>query len=147
MNWSHNINKAVHNKTLCIWNGVYCVRPIKSLGATLFAALRPICTFNSSLPSGIIWWVSIWSGNEPLPEPMQAYSQSLNIHQWIMDNSYPRQLVPKSTRAQDNSYPRQLIPRITRAQDNSYPRRRVPKTTHTKTTRTKDNSYPRRLVP
>ena len=59
-----------------------------------------------------------------------------------LDNSYPRQLVPRTTRTQDNSYPRQLVPRTTRTQDNSYPRQLVPRTT-----RTQDNSYPRRLVP
>ena len=81
-------------------------------------------------------------------------------HGWIpviMDNSYPRQLVPKTTRTQDNSYPRQLVLRTTRTQDNSYPRRLVPKTTRTqydsypgrlvpKTTRTQDNSYPGRVL-
>ena len=61
---------------------------------------------------------------------------------WIMDNSYPGQLVPKTTRTQDHSYPRQLVPRTTRTQDNSYPRRLVPRTT-----RTQDNSYPGQLVP
>ena len=61
---------------------------------------------------------------------------------WIMDNSYPRQLVPRATRIQDNSYPGQLVPKTTRTQDNSYPRQLVPKTT-----RTQDNSYPGQLVP
>ena len=59
-----------------------------------------------------------------------------------MDNSYPRQLVPRTTRTQDNSYSGQLVPKTTRTQDNSYPRRLVPRTT-----RTQDNSYPRQLVP
>ena len=42
---------------------------------------------------------------------------------WYRDliNSYPRQLVPRTTRTQDNSLPRQLVPRTTRTQDNSYP--------------------------
>ena len=80
-----------------------------------------------------------------------------------LDNSYPRQLVPrtirtKATRTQDNSYPIQLVARATRSQDNSYPGQLVPKTTRTqdnsypgqlvpKTTRTQDNSYPGQLVP
>ena len=59
-----------------------------------------------------------------------------------MDNSYPRQLVPKTIRTQDNSYPRRLIPKTTRTQDNSYPRRLVPRTT-----RTQDDSYPSKFVP
>ena len=54
-----------------------------------------------------------------------------------LDNSYPRQLVPKKTRTQGNSYPRQLVPRTTRTQDNSYPGQLVPTTT-----RTQDNTYP-----
>ena len=61
---------------------------------------------------------------------------------WIMVNSYPRHLVPKTTRTQDNSYPRHLVPKTTRTQDNSHPRQLVPKTT-----RTQDNSYPGQLVP
>ena len=32
-----------------------------------------------------------------------------SISCWIMDNSYPRQLVPKTIRSQDNSYPGQLV--------------------------------------
>ena len=60
----------------------------------------------------------------------------------IMDNSYPRQLVPRTTRTQDNSYPGQLVPKTTRTQDDSYPRQVVPKTT-----RTQDSSYPGQLVP
>ena len=60
----------------------------------------------------------------------------------IMDNSYPRPLVPRGTRTQGNSYPGQLVPKTTRTQDNSYPRRLVPRTTPTQ-----DNSYPRQLVP
>ena len=59
-----------------------------------------------------------------------------------LDNSYPRQLVPKTTRTQDNSYPRQLVPKKTRTQDNSYPWQFV-----LKPTRTQDNLYPRQLVP
>ena len=73
-------------------------------------------------------------------------------------NSYPGQLVPKTTRTQDNSYPRQLVPRTTRTQYNSYPGQLVPRTTRTqynsypgqlvpRTTRTLDNSYPGQLVP
>ena len=46
----------------------------------------------------------------------------------IMDNSYPRQLIPRTIRTQDNSYPGQLVPKTTRTQDNSYPRQLVPKT-------------------
>ena len=75
-----------------------------------------------------------------------------------MDNSYPRQLIPRTTRTQDNPYPGQLVPKTTRTQDNSYPWQLVPKTTRTqdnsyprqflpKTTCTQDNSYPRQLVP
>ena len=48
-----------------------------------------------------------------------------------LDNSYPRQLVPRTTRTQDNSYPGQLVPKTTRTQDNSYTRQLVPKTTRT----------------
>ena len=36
-----------------------------------------------------------------------------------LDNSYPRQLVPRTTRTEDNSYPSQLVPRTTRTKDNS----------------------------
>ena len=49
----------------------------------------------------------------------------------IMDNSYPRQLVPRTTRTQDNSYPGLLAPKTARTQDNSYPRQLVPRTTRT----------------
>ena len=59
-----------------------------------------------------------------------------------LDNSYPKQLVPRTTRTQDNSYPGQLVPKTTRTQDNSYPGQLVPKTT-----RAQDNSYPGQLVP
>ena len=45
----------------------------------------------------------------------------LSCLEWDLDNSYPRQLVPRTTRTQDNSYPRQLVPRTTRNPDNSYP--------------------------
>ena len=58
------------------------------------------------------------------------------------DNSYPGQLVPKTTRTHDNLCPRQLVLRTTRTQDNSYPRRLEPRRT-----RTQGNSYPRQLVP
>ena len=64
------------------------------------------------------------------------------LYGWIMDNSYPRQLVPKASRTQDNSYSRQLVPRTSPNQDNSYPRQILPRTT-----RTRDDSYLRRLVP
>ena len=74
-----------------------------------------------------------------------------------LDNSYPRQLVPRTIRTQDDSYPGQLVPKSTRAQVNSYPRQLVPGTTRTqdnsylghrvpRPTRTHDNSYPRQLV-
>ena len=77
---------------------------------------------------------------------------------WDLDNSYSRQLVPRTTRTQDNSYPRQHVPKTTRTQENSYPGQLVPKTTRTqdntyprqlvpRITRTQDNSYPRQLVP
>ena len=67
-----------------------------------------------------------------------ANMQRLCIWEGIMVNSYPRHLVPKTTRTQNNSYPRQLVPKTTRTQDNSYPPR---------ATRTQDNSYPRQFVP
>ena len=60
----------------------------------------------------------------------------------IMDKSYPRQLVSRTTRTQDNSYHGKLAPKATRTQDDSYLRQPV-----TKTTRTQDNSYPEQLVP
>ena len=50
-----------------------------------------------------------------------------------MDNSYPRRLVPKTTRTHDDSYPRHLVPKTTRTQAGRLA---------TNTTRTQDNSYP-----
>ena len=72
--------------------------------------------------------------------------------------SYPRQLVPKSTCTQNNSYTRELVPRTTRTKVNSYTGQLVPKSTRTQLTscpgqlvlrviRTQDNSYSRQLVP
>ena len=56
------------------------------------------------------------------------------------DNSYPRPLVPKSTRKQDNSYPRQLVPRTTRTQDNSYPGHFVPKSSRVRVVHNPNNA-------
>ena len=68
------------------------------------------------------------------------------LYIWDLDNSYPSQLAPRTTRIQDNSYPgqlvpRQLVPRTTSTQVNSYPGHLVPRPT-----RTHDNSYPGQLV-
>ena len=52
---------------------------------------------------------------------------------WDLDNSYSRQLVPKTTRTQNNSYPRQLVSRTSRTQDNTCPKQLVPNTARTVT--------------
>ena len=61
------------------------------------------------------------------------------------DNSYPGQLVPRTTGTQGDLCPRQLVPRTTRTLDESYPGQLLPKTTRTqdlpRTTRIQDMSY------
>ena len=60
-------------------------------------------------------------------EPFQDnYSNTMHTIARDLDNSYPRQLVPRTTRTQDNSYPGQLVPKTTRTQDNSCPGQLVP---------------------
>ena len=49
----------------------------------------------------------------------------------ILDNSYPWQLMLKTTRNQENSNSRQLTLRTTRTQKNSYLRKLVPRATRT----------------
>ena len=39
----------------------------------------------------------------------------------IVHNSYPRQLIHRTSRTKGNSYPRQHVPNIVRNQDSSYP--------------------------
>ena len=79
----------------------------------------------------------------------QAAEQLNRYNHGIMVNSYPRHLVPKTTRTQDISYPRQLVPKTTRTQDDSYPRqtRTQDNSYPPRATRIQDNSYPRQLVP
>ena len=90
-----------------------------------------------------------WRRNDSIRQAINPNKILPSTFRRIMDNSYPRQLVPKTTRTQGISYPRQLVPKTTRTQDNSYPIRLVPKTTRTqdnsyshRATRTQDNSYP-----
>ena len=74
------------------------------------------------------------------------------LYIWDLDNSYPSQLAPRTTRIQDNSYPgqlvpRQLVPRTTSTQVNSYPGHLVPRPLVPMTIRIQDNSYSRQPIP
>ena len=51
------------------------------------------------------------------PEPHRMISRDSQNRD--LNNSYPRQLVPKIIRTQDNSNTGQLVPKTTRTQDNS----------------------------
>ena len=84
-----------------------------------------------------------------MPDPLLSTSELLkrqkrqirnhNQNDYVyrdLDNSYQRQLVPRTARTQDNSYPVQLVPKSTRTQAKSYRGHLVPRTT-----RTQNNSY------
>ena len=64
----------------------------------------------------------------------------------IMENSYPRQCVPRATHTQNNSCTGLPVPKTNCTQDSSYAGQLVPKTTRTKTPLTQDQYHPRQLV-